>query len=62
MNQQLSCEHLWFGADIVTMQGGRYGIIEQGAIAVSGEQIVWVGPYAQSAHIQARKRTDFGGG
>ncbi|CAO97266.1 imidazolonepropionase [Erwinia tasmaniensis] len=62
MNQQLSCDHLWFGADIVTMQNGRYGIIEQGAIAVSGQQIIWVGPYADSAHIQARQRTDLGGG
>ncbi|MFK8256658.1 imidazolonepropionase [Erwinia sp. AnSW2-5] len=62
MNQQLSCDHLWYGADIVTMQDGRYSIIEQGAIAVSGDEIVWVGPYAQSAHIAARQRTDFGGG
>lgn len=62
MNQQLSCEHLWYGADIVTMQDGRYSIIEQGAIAVSGEEIVWLGPYAQSAHIAASQRTDLGGG
>ena len=62
MNQRLSCDHLWYGADIVTMQNGRYSIIEQGAIAVSGEAIVWVGPYAQSAHITASQRTDLGGG
>lgn len=62
MNQQFSCDHLWYGADIVTMQNGRYSIIEQGAIAVSGEAIVWVGPYAQSAHITASQRTDLGGG
>lgn len=62
MNQQLNCDHLWYGADIVTMQDGRYNIIEQGAIAVSGEEIVWVGPYAQSAQIQACQRTDLGGG
>lgn len=62
MNQQLSCDHLWYGADIVTMQDGRYSIIEQGAIAVIGEEIVWVGPYAQSEHIKAGQRTHFGGG
>ncbi|WP_421505238.1 imidazolonepropionase [Erwinia rhapontici] len=62
MNQQLSCDHLWYGADIVTMQDGRYSIIEQGAIAVSGEEIVWLGPYAHSAHIAASQRTDLGGG
>jgi len=62
MNQQLSCDHLWFGADIVTMRDGRYSIIEQGAIAVSGEKIVWIGPLSQSAHIVAQQRTDLGGG
>ncbi|HBH66837.1 MAG TPA: imidazolonepropionase [Erwinia persicina] len=62
MNQQLNCDHLWYGADMVTMQGGRYSIIEQGAIAVSGEEIVWVGPESHSAHIQADQRTDLGGG
>ena len=62
MNQQLSCDHLWYGADIVTMRDGRYSIIEQGAIAVSGEKIVWTGPAAHSAHILARQRTDLGGG
>ncbi|BCQ43996.1 hypothetical protein ERHA55_15230 [Erwinia rhapontici] len=62
MNQQLSCDHLWYGADIVTMQDGRYSIIEQGAIAVSGEEIVWLGPYTHSAHIAASQRTDLGGG
>ena len=62
MNQQLSCDHLWYGADIVTMQDGRYSIIEQGAIAVSGEEIVWLGPYTHSTHIAASQRTDLGGG
>lgn len=62
MNQQLSCDHLWYGADIVTMQDGRYSIIEQGAIAVSGEEIVWLGSYTHSAHIAASQRTDLGGG
>jgi imidazolonepropionase len=62
MNQQLNCDHLWYGADMVTLQDGRYSIVEQGAIAVSGDKIVWVGPYAQSAHIQASQRTDLGGG
>lgn len=62
MNQQRSCDHLWYGADIVTMQDGRYSIIEQGAIAVSGEEIVWLGPYADSVHMAASQRTDLGGG
>ncbi|QGU88270.1 imidazolonepropionase [Erwinia sorbitola] len=62
MNQQFNCDHLWYGADIVTMQDGRYSIIEKGAIAVSGEEIVWVGPYAESSQIQASQRTDLGGG
>jgi len=62
MNQQRSCEHLWYGADIVTMRDGRYNIIENGAIAVDGQQIVWIGPYEEARHFNAGRTTDFGGG
>ena len=62
MNQQRSCEHLWYGADIVTMRDGRYNIIENGAIAVDGQQIVWIGPYEEARHFNTGRTTDFGGG
>ncbi|MBJ7222213.1 MULTISPECIES: imidazolonepropionase [unclassified Brenneria] len=62
MTIELGCDSLWYGADIVTMQGGKYSIIQQGAIAVSGDKIVWIGPYADAAHIRAAQQTDFGGG
>ena len=62
MNQQRHCEHLWYGADIVTMRDGRYNIIENGAIAVDGQKIVWVGPYEQAGDFSAQQRTDLGGG
>jgi imidazolonepropionase len=35
---------LWIGARVATMQGGRYGAIERGALATAGAQIAWVGP------------------
>ncbi|MFG1175375.1 imidazolonepropionase [Erwiniaceae bacterium CAU 1747] len=62
MNQQRNCEHLWHGADIVTMRDGQYNIIKNGAIAVDGQQIVWVGPYQEAGHFHPRRTTDFGGG
>ena len=60
--EPLSCDHLWTGADIVTMREGRYNIIADGAIAVRGEQIVWVGTRQEAAGLQAARTTDLGGG
>ncbi|WP_230492854.1 imidazolonepropionase [Martelella alba] len=37
-------DSLWLGADIATLRGGRYNLIEDGAIAVAGGKIVWIGP------------------
>ena len=62
MNQQRNCEHLWYGADIVTMRDGQYNIIKDGAIAVDGQQIVWVGPYQEAGQFTPQRSTDFGGG
>lgn len=62
MEQQRNCDHLWYGADIVTMRDGRYNIIENGAIAVEGQQIVWIGPYQEAGQFIPRRTTDFGGG
>jgi len=62
MNQQRNCDHLWYGADIVTMRDGRYNIIENGAIAVDGQKIVWVGPCEQAGEFNARQKTDLEGG
>ncbi len=38
--------HLWINARLVTMTTGQgeYGLIENGAIAVTGERISWLGP------------------
>ena len=62
MAAELSCDSVWYGADLVTMRDGRYSLIEDGAIAVRDGQIVWTGTRAESAAIQAQTRTDFGGG
>ena len=62
MQQQLYCDHLWYGADLVTMQNGRYNLIKQGAIAVSNRRIAWIGSRREASAIQAGQRTDLGGG
>ena len=58
---------LWSHCRIATMQAGAaspYGLIEDGAIAVEGEHIAWVGPQAGLPHeLSARcdQRHDAGG-
>ncbi len=36
-------DHLWRNARLATMQGDGLGIVERGAVAVSGGQIIWAG-------------------
>ena len=62
MDGKIHCDSLWFGADLVTMHGGCYSIIEDGAIAVKDGRILWIGPRSQSPDFSAPQRTDFGGG
>ena len=35
------CDSVWRGATLVTMQDGRYNVIENGALAVTEGKIVW---------------------
>ncbi|WP_428945667.1 imidazolonepropionase [Pantoea sp. FN060301] len=62
MHEELCCDSLWFGADLVTMRAGRYNLIRNGAIAVHGDKIVWVGPYAEAGHLRAERRHELDGG
>ncbi|KGT89498.1 imidazolonepropionase [Erwinia typographi] len=62
MSGELRCESLWYGADIVTMQDGKYSIIPDGAIAVRQDRIVWIGPAREAKHIKAGIHTPFKGG
>jgi len=36
-------DSLWYNVQLATMQGGRYGVIEGGAIAVKDGRIAWLG-------------------
>ncbi|TPE53363.1 imidazolonepropionase [Maribrevibacterium harenarium] len=36
-------DSLWLGANIATMKGGQYNLIEQGAIGVRNGHIAWIG-------------------
>ncbi|WP_034944964.1 imidazolonepropionase [Erwinia oleae] len=62
MSEQHRCDSLWHGADVITMQNGRYNIIEDGAIAVRDGNIIWVGPLRDAREMNAARRIDFGGG
>ncbi|WP_426816688.1 imidazolonepropionase [Winslowiella sp. 2C04] len=62
MADEIRCDSVWFGADVVTMRNGRYNIISDGAIAVRDGVIVWIGTRAQSTKIAATQCTDFAGG
>jgi len=39
--------HLLVNARLATLRGGRYSIVEKGAMAVDGGKIEWVGPMAE---------------
>ena len=47
-------ETLWFNATIATMRSdiSAYGLLENGAIAVSNGKVVWVGPYSEVTQAQ----------
>ncbi|WP_413732727.1 imidazolonepropionase [Sodalis sp. RH20] len=53
---------VWSGADVATLRNGRYDIIRDGAIAVRGERIAWVGPRDELPAADVAARHDFGGG
>lgn len=62
MSGELRCDSLWYGADIVTMQEGKYSIIPNGAIAVRQDRIVWIGPWEDAKHIRADIHNKLDGG
>lgn len=62
MVSTIHCDSLWYGADIVTMCGGEYHLIPQGAIAVAGGKIVWIGPHKELPAFHASREVVFQGG
>lgn len=62
MAAEQQCDSLWYGADLVTMRGGHYHLIEDGAIAVKDGKIVWIGERGLCPEFPLATRTDFGGG
>lgn len=58
----LSIDSLWLGADLVTMQGGKYQIIEDGALAVKAGKLHWVGPRETMPAFHAREQHQLSGG
>ncbi|MEJ6023532.1 imidazolonepropionase [Ramlibacter sp. PS4R-6] len=38
---------IWDNATLATMEGGDYGTVDAGALAVDGERIAWAGPSSQ---------------
>lgn len=56
------CDSVWRGATLVTMQDGHYSLIENGAIVVADEKIVWLGPDADCPLFPDAEQHDFAGG
>ncbi|MGE4752413.1 imidazolonepropionase [Yersinia enterocolitica] len=62
MVSTIHCDSLWYGADIVTMRGGKYQLIPQGAMAVTDGKIVWIGPYHELPRLSASREVIYSGG
>jgi imidazolonepropionase len=60
--ERLVCDSLWSGATLVTMQDGRYNLIENGVLAVKEGKIVWIGTEEHSPKFIATARHHFAGG
>ncbi|CNF16735.1 imidazolonepropionase [Yersinia frederiksenii] len=58
----IHCDSLWYGADIVTMCGGKYHLIPQGAMAVTNGKIVWIGPHNELPSVIASREVVYQGG
>ncbi len=59
---EIHCDSLWYGADIVTMCGGKYHLIPQGAMAVTDGKIVWIGSYSELPAFNASREVAYQGG
>lgn len=55
-------DSIWWGADVVTLRAGRYATIKDGAVAVRGDRLAWVGPRADVPPSPAAAVHDLGGG
>ncbi|HEO0716554.1 TPA: imidazolonepropionase [Yersinia enterocolitica] len=62
MVSTIHCDSLWYGADIVTMRGGKYHLIPQGAMAVTDSKIVWIGPYNELPRLRASREVIYSSG
>ncbi|MBS0055217.1 imidazolonepropionase [Yersinia sp. Marseille-Q3913] len=62
MVSEIHCDSLWYGADIVTMCGGKYHLIPQGAMAVTDGKIVWIGSYSELPAFNASREVAYQGG
>ena len=56
------CDSVWRGATLVTMQDGRYNVIENGALAVTEGKIVWLGRNADCPAFPHAQQHVFDGG
>ncbi|PWC12749.1 imidazolonepropionase [Brenneria roseae subsp. americana] len=57
-----TCDSLWHGATLITMQDGRYTPIEDGTIAVKAGRIIWLGKTQDCPPFSATAEHRFDGG
>jgi len=60
--EKVICDSLWFGADLITMQDGKYSTIRNGFIAVREGKILAVGPVNLAENYDCLERYTFEGG
>ena len=58
----MKLDSLWRGANVATMKGGQYSVIENAAIGVRGGRIVWIGKAHDLPAYQTQYEYDLGGG
>lgn len=62
MRTAITCDSLWYGADIVTMRAGKYHLIPHGAIVVNNGKIIWIGEYSTLPEFTPLTSHRFSGG
>ncbi|MDB1124201.1 imidazolonepropionase [Vibrio algarum] len=62
MSNKQTFDSVWYGFHVATMVDGRYQVIEDAAICVKNQSILWVGKQTELPNYHAQSEHDLGGG